>query len=96
MSRKPLYRFRLYVADNTPNSAQALANLREVCRLHLPGQHEIEVVDVLRDPDRALADGIFMTPTLIKLAPAPVQKIVGTLSQTGILLSALGLEDRLA
>ena len=39
-------------------------------------------MDVFREPKRALADGIFMTPTLVKLAPAPSRKIVGTLSQT--------------
>ncbi len=33
-----------------------------------------------------------MTPTLVKLAPSPVQMIVGTLSQTQIVLDALGLE----
>jgi len=48
-------------------------------------------VDVFLAPKRALAEGIFMTPTLLKLAPAPVRKIVGTLSQTGIVLQSLGL-----
>lgn len=54
----------------------------------------VAFVDVLREPKRALADGIFMTPTLLKLAPAPapVQTIVGSLSQTEPLLQALGLE----
>lgn len=96
MSRKPVFRFRLYVADDTPNSALALVNLKELCRLHLPGHHEIEVVDVLQEPDRALTDGILMTPTLIKLAPAPVRRIVGTLSQPAIVLNAIGLEGRAA
>jgi circadian clock protein KaiB len=50
-------------------------------------------VDVFREPKRALADGIFMTPTLVKLMPAPVRKIIGTLSQTGSVLQAMGLES---
>ena len=49
-------------------------------------------MDVFREPKRALADGIFMTPTLVKLAPPPVRRIVGTLSQTQTVLQALGLE----
>jgi circadian clock protein KaiB len=92
MSRKVMFRFRLYIADNTQNSAQAIANLTALCRTYLPGRHEVEVVDVLREPKRALADGILMTPTLVRLAPLPVVRIVGTLSDPQPLLHALGLE----
>ena len=91
MSRRAVFKFRLYVAGGAQNSAQALANLEALCRTHLPDRHEIEVVDVFREPNRALADGILMTPTLVKLSPAPVQRIVGTLSQMQIVLRALGL-----
>lgn len=94
MSRRAMFRFRLYVADSALNSAQALANLGAFCREHLPDRHEIEVVDVFREPKRALADGIFLTPTLVRLAPPPARRIVGTLSQTQTLLQALGLETR--
>ncbi|MFN2332260.1 MAG: circadian clock KaiB family protein [Halomonas sp.] len=88
------FSFRLYVAGDAWNSAQAVSNLGAVCRDHLAGRHTIEVVDVFREPQRALADGIFMTPTLIKLSPppAPVQ-IVGSLSQRSPLMQALGLQS---
>ena len=93
MSPRARYKFRLYVAGEAQNSSQALANLNALCRTHLAGRHEIEIVDVFREPRRALADGIFMTPTLVKLAPSPApQRIVGTLSQTQPVLQALGLE----
>lgn len=91
-----MFKFRLYVAGDALNSAQALANLGALCRAYLPGQHEIEIVDVFREPKRALADAIFMTPTLIKLAPFPARRIVGTLSQTQAVLQAVGLESRAA
>jgi circadian clock protein KaiB len=92
MSPRTLYRFRLYIAGDTPNSTQAVANLKALCRAHLPKQHKIEIVDVFREPKRALTNGILMTPTLIKLAPAPVARIVGTLSQSEPVLRAFGLE----
>ena len=91
MNRHLKFKFRLYVAGHTQNSAQARANLAAICRDHLP-KHEIEIVDVFKEPARALADGIFMTPTLVKLTPSPAQKIVGTLSQTETVLQALGVE----
>ena len=76
--------------------AQAVANLTALCRAHLPGRHRIEVVDVFREPGRALADHILLTPTLIALAPLPVRRIVGTLSQTQPVLEALGLSPAAA
>lgn len=93
MSRWAIYKFRLYVAGDGPNSSQARANLAALCRDYLPDRHQIEVIDVIEDPKRALADRIFMTPTLIKLAPAPVRVIVGTLSQQEIVLQTLGVES---
>ncbi len=91
MSRRAMFKFRLYVAGDAPNSAQAIANLAAFCLAHLQDQYEIEVVDVFREPKRALTEGIFMTPTLVVLAPPPVRRIVGTLSHTRTLLLALGL-----
>jgi len=92
MISRIVFKFRLYVAGGTQNSAAAVANLTALCRSHLPDLHHIDIVDVLREPKRALADGIFMTPTLVKLTPHPTRKVVGTLSQTKVVLEALGLE----
>ena len=92
MSRRSVFKFRLYTADGTQNSVQALANLTALCRLHLADRFEIEVVDVFREPERALTDGIRMTPTLIKLSPAPPCRIVGALNETRSVMLALGLE----
>jgi circadian clock protein KaiB len=86
-----MFSFRLYVMSDTQNSVEAIANLRELCRTYIPDQHEIELVDVSVQPERALADGIFMTPTLIKLAPSPTRMVVGTLSNPQPVIQALGL-----
>jgi circadian clock protein KaiB len=81
----------MYIAGDALNSAQALANLDALCRAHLPDRHEVEIIDVFREPKLAMTDGIFMTPTLVKIAPPPIRRIVGTLSQTQRVLQALGL-----
>jgi circadian clock protein KaiB len=86
-----MFKFRLYVAGDTQNSALAIANLTALCRAHLPNRYALDVVDVFREPNRALADHVVMTPTLIKLAPSPVRRIIGTLSQTESVLQTLGL-----
>jgi circadian clock protein KaiB len=92
MSRRRTFNFRLYVAAQTQNSVQAEANLTAFCRAYLPDCHHIEIVDVLREPKRALSDGIYMTPTLLVLAPTPIRRIVGTLSQTVTMLQTLKLD----
>lgn len=96
MSRPVIFKFRLYVADDALNSAQAQANLMALCRTYLADRYEIDLVDVFKEPKRALTDGIFMTPTLIRLAPLPVRRIVGTLSQTAVVLRALDVDGDIA
>lgn len=84
---------RLYVAGKAPNSAAAISNLG----ILFPGgvasgqPVEIEIVDLLREPLRGLADGIVLSPTLVRLAPPPVRRIVGNLSNHGAVLLALGV-----
>lgn len=86
----PTFEFRLYVAGDAENSALALDNIGALCEMYLPQRHHIEVVDVFKDPLRALNDGIFMTPTLVKLNPSPVRKLIGTLGETNLVLQTLG------
>lgn len=86
------YKLRLYVAGGTQNSALALTNLRILCRVHLPDRCEIEIVDILQEPRRALRDSIFMTPALVRMAPVPRLSIVGTLSHPQTVLDALDLQ----
>ena len=86
------FHFILFVAGDTPNSARARVNLNALCRRHIAHRHEIEIVDVLQSPGRALADGVFMTPTLVCTAPGAVRKVVGSLSDAQVVLGVLGID----
>lgn len=94
MTTEITYKFRLYVAGDALNSVQARTNLSAICHQYLMDHYEIEIVDVYLEPERALEDGIFMTPTLVTLTPPTARPVVGTLSQAEPLLTALGLGDR--
>jgi circadian clock protein KaiB len=83
---------RLYISDNAPNSVQAVANLAAICKEYLAESFTLEIIDVLKDPLRALADGIVVTPSLTKTSPSPVAKIVGNLGERGDVLAALGIK----
>ncbi|MBY0522875.1 MAG: circadian clock KaiB family protein [Gemmataceae bacterium] len=82
---------RLYVAGDSPNSLRAEHNLRAICQERLAGLHSLEIIDVLEEPLRLLKDGITATPTLVKLSPLPVRRVIGDLSNTPAVLLALGL-----
>jgi circadian clock protein KaiB len=70
---------RLYVAGSAPNSIRAIANATAICDQHFAARHALEIVDLLVEPQRALADGIIVTPTLLKVSPSPVQRVIGNL-----------------
>jgi circadian clock protein KaiB len=80
---------RLYVAGNAPNSHRAITNIKAICEEHFPAGHELEVVDLLEEPARALADEIIVTPTLLKLLPLPALRVIGNLSDTNQVVQAL-------
>lgn len=88
-AKTPGLRLRLYVAGQAPNSVRAVANVRAICDEHFASGHELEIVDLLEHPKRAVADGIIVTPTLLKLLPLPVQRVIGSLSDTNQVLMAL-------
>jgi circadian clock protein KaiB len=85
---------RLYIAGGAPNSVQAIANLEAICREYLKDGHKLEVVDVLEHPQRAMAEGVLVTPSLAKLTPLPSATVVGNLSDKARVLLALGLERK--
>jgi circadian clock protein KaiB len=83
---------RLYIAGGAPNSVQAIANLEAICAEYLVGGHRLEIVDILDNPRRAMAEGVLVTPSLAKLSPLPAAQVVGNLSDKKRVLLALGLE----
>jgi circadian clock protein KaiB len=88
-TRKAGLRLRLYVAGNAPNSVTAIANARAICTEHFSSGHEIEIVDLLEYPLRALADGIVVTPTLLRMSPLPIRRLIGNLGDAHQVLVAL-------
>jgi circadian clock protein KaiB len=82
---------RLYVAGLTPNSMRAVLDLRRLCEEHLPGRCEVEIVDIYQQPERAVEAQIVAVPTLLKTAPAPQLRLIGSLTESKKVLKNLGL-----
>ncbi len=85
------YVLKLYIAGNTPNSVRALKTLKDILEQEFEGVYALKVIDVLKSPQLAEEDKILATPTLAKILPPPVRKIIGDLSDRERVLIGLDL-----
>ncbi len=86
----------MYVTGKAPNSRRAMASLRRLCDEEFEGQYRLVIIDVMEQPQLAKDDAILAAPTLIKVSPLPVRRLVGDLSDAERVLSSLRLsrQDR--
>lgn len=89
----PTWLLKLYVAGQTPKSISAFTNLKRICETHLKGQYQIELVDLLVNPQLAKGDQIIAVPTLVRQLPPPVKKIIGDLAKEERVLIGLDLKS---
>lgn len=85
------YELRLYVTGITPRSAIAIANAQEICESYLRGRYELKIIDLYQQPALAAGEHIFAAPTLVKVLPLPLRRIVGDLSDRERVLVGLDL-----
>lgn len=89
-----LYKLRLFVTGSTPRSVRAIANMRKICEENLSGHYDLEVVDVYENPDATKELQIIATPTLVKILPEPLRRIIGDLSDNEKVLAGLNLTPK--
>ena len=85
------YVLKLYVTGVTSRSKTALENIKKILIEDYKGVYSLKVIDVLKQPKLAEDDKILATPTLIKILPPPVARIVGDLSDKENILLGLDL-----
>ena len=82
---------KLYVTGTTARSIRAISNARRICNEHYKDDYELEVVDLYQHPDAAKEYQIIAAPTLVKILPVPLRRIIGDLSDEPKALAALGI-----
>jgi circadian clock protein KaiB len=85
------WNLRLYIAGDSPKSRTALANLKKLCEQHLSGNYQLEVIDLLKNPELAKAHQILAIPTLVRKLPEPIKRVIGDLSDADKALVTLDL-----
>ena len=85
------WRFCLYVAGMTPTDRLAIRNIKAILNTHLEHQHELEIVDITEDRERAIQDKIIAVPAVVRTAPLPERRVVGDMSVTSWVIDGLEL-----
>jgi len=85
---------RLYITGTTPGSARAIKQVRQVCEEHLNGRYDLEVIDIYQLPALAKNDQIIATPTLVKVLPAPLRRLIGDLSNVNSVLFGMDIREQ--
>jgi circadian clock protein KaiB len=94
-AQKPAkYLLRLYVTGTTGKSVRAIQNVRRICEEHLKGLYDLEVVDLYKNLPLARGDQIIAVPTLIKLLPAPLRRLIGDMSDEQRVLVGLDIRPQ--
>lgn len=74
------YSLRLYITGTSVRSNLAVASIRALCENLLPGKFDLEVVDIYQQPVKAMDAQIIAAPTLVKILPKPLKRLIGNLS----------------
>lgn len=83
------YRLRLIVAGSTARSRLTIENLQRICNEHLPGQVDLAIIDIYQQPELAEQYQVVAAPTLVRLLPSPVRRVIGDLSEEARVLRGL-------
>jgi len=87
------YVLRLFVSGNSAATERTLQTLHQLLDQTLGLPYTLKVIDVFKHPEQAEADQISATPTLIKVWPRPMRRIVGELGDVDKILRFLAVSE---
>ncbi|HLO49789.1 MAG TPA: circadian clock KaiB family protein [Kamptonema sp.] len=87
------YVLRLFVSGNSAVTERTLQTLHQLLEQTLGLPYTLKVIDVFKHPEQAEADQISATPTLIKVWPRPIRRIVGELGDVDKILRLLAVSE---
>src|SRR4051812_31201264 len=83
---------RLFIAGSTPASMAAIRNIKTLQAEYFPPGSIVEVIDLLENPAAAQRDHVLAIPTLVRVKPTPLRRVIGNLNDVEKTLVALGLK----
>ena len=89
-----MYLLSMYVTGHTEKTSKTIEQVRQLLGQVLgvgEDEHDLEIINVLKAPQKATEDKVFVTPTLVKVCPQPSRRIIGDLSDSQKVKDALEL-----
>ncbi|MFN7139986.1 MAG: circadian clock KaiB family protein [Limisphaerales bacterium] len=86
------WKFVVFVAGVGPETEILIKNLQKLLQEHAGTRCELDIVDVEAAPSMAEEFHIFAVPTIVRMQPTPIRKLVGDFSEEKAFLQALGLQ----
>jgi circadian clock protein KaiB len=87
------YVLRLFVAGMTARSTRAVENIRAICERYLPGEYDLEVINLYEHPTVASGEHIIAAPTCVREFPLPPRRVIGDMSNSARVLQGLDLVE---
>ncbi|MBD2325628.1 circadian clock KaiB family protein [Alkalinema sp. FACHB-956] len=85
----PTYVFHLYLSSRSGNVQRILQNLHTLLEQCIDQPYTLKMIDISKNPEQAELDQVTAMPTLVRVSPLPMRRIVGDLEDADRLLSLL-------
>ena len=74
------YVLLLFIASDNINTNQTLDNIHHILERGLLSPYTLKIIDITKNPEQAESNQILATPTLVRIRPQPLKRIVGDLT----------------
>jgi circadian clock protein KaiB len=76
------YVLRLFVSGDNATVEQTLQRVYRILEQGLRSPYTLKIIDIFKHPEQAELNQVSATPTLVRVLPNPVRRIVGDFDDT--------------
>ena len=74
------YVLLLFIASNNINTNQTLDSIHYILEKGLSSPYNLKIIDITKNPEQAEKNQVSATPTLVRIWPQPIKRIVGEIT----------------
>jgi circadian clock protein KaiB len=83
------YVFRLFISSDNATAEKTLSSIHQLLEQGLDSPYSLKVIDIKKNPEQAIINQVVVTPTLVRVEPKPVRRIVGQFDDIQRVLSII-------
>jgi circadian clock protein KaiB len=85
------YIFKLFIVKDNPKSQSLVERVQRLLKDVLGENYQVDIIDILENPELAMRDKVIASPTLIKVSPLPQKRLIGHFNDNEKIISGLNL-----